>query len=84
LVQDFNIKEGTRLKCDDFLQNYNLNITIVEMNTEELEREKATEMFEIVGDLSQLNPKEEEKVNGNANGNGSNGNGQGPSSSKRK
>ncbi|KAJ8303139.1 hypothetical protein KUTeg_019535 [Tegillarca granosa] len=28
-LSDFGIKNGSRLKCDDFLQNYELNITIV-------------------------------------------------------
>ncbi len=51
---------------------------------DELEREKSAEIFEIVGDRSQLNPKEEEKVNGNGNVNGKDENGQGPSTSKSK
>ena len=52
------------------------------MKADELDREKPSEMFEIIGDLSKLNPKEEEKVNGAETNR--NGNGQGPSTSKRK
>jgi len=72
------VKEGTRLKCDDFLQNYQLNITVVEMVVVESEREK-TEMFQIIGDRSKLAPKE-------ANGVVMNGNeaGAGPSSAMKK
>jgi len=61
LLKDFNIKHGTRLTCDDFRQNYNLMINIFAMNEEELgRRDKSVECFEIIGDRSQLGPKEEE------------------------
>ncbi|KAK7483029.1 hypothetical protein BaRGS_00025692 [Batillaria attramentaria] len=58
LLSDFGIRNGTRLKCDDFLQVYSLIITIVQ--TEKLEEEKE---FEVVGDLSELQPKEETQTN---------------------
>jgi ubiquitin-like 1-activating enzyme E1 B len=71
-LQEFKIKEGTRLKCDDFLQNYNLNITIYEMKTDENDRDKAGELFEIVGDRSKLVPTEMKETPVSAtNGNGS-------------
>lgn len=60
LFQDFGIQHGTRLTCDDFHQNYNLIITIVAMSeTEANSRDKAAESFEILGDRSQLGPKED-------------------------
>ncbi|KAL8570498.1 E1 ubiquitin-activating protein uba2 [Nucella lapillus] len=55
-LSDFAIRNGTRLKCDDFLQVYSLVITI--SHVEKLEEEKE---FEVVGDLSELQPKEEEQ-----------------------
>lgn len=59
-MQEFKIKEGSRLKCDDFLQNYEINITITEMGEEEGKlRDNSGVFFEIIGDRSQLNPKEE-------------------------
>ncbi len=30
-LSDFNIRNGVRLKCDDFLQVYNLNVNIVQV-----------------------------------------------------
>lgn len=71
------MKDGTRLKCDDFLQNYQVNITIVEMKSEEKERDNA-EVFEIIGDRSKLVPKEEH------NKSGMNGKESGPSSAMSK
>lgn len=55
------IKDGTRLKCDDFLQNYQINITVAAMVDEEDEkdREKSGILFEIIGDRTQLNAKEQ-------------------------
>jgi len=75
LLKDFNIKDGCRLKCDDFLQNYNLNITILEMKSEEQNEREKTVGFEIIGDRTKLNPKEEESA-------ATNGAGDQPSTSK--
>jgi hypothetical protein len=42
------------------LQNYQINITVAAMLEEEAkEREKSGVVFEIIGDRSKLNPKEE-------------------------
>ncbi|ODM91116.1 SUMO-activating enzyme subunit 2 [Orchesella cincta] len=61
LLKEFKITNGTRLRCDDFLQNYNLVINIVIMSEEESkDRDKSVECFELVGDRSQLGPKDEE------------------------
>lgn len=56
LSKVFGIKEGTRLKCDDFQQNYQLNIIIIE---EDMSRDRGDELFEIIGDIAKLKPKEE-------------------------
>ncbi|KAK7114229.1 hypothetical protein V1264_000319 [Littorina saxatilis] len=55
-LSDFGIRNGTRLKCDDFLQVYSLVVTIA--HVEKLEEEKE---FEVVGDLSELQPQEEQQ-----------------------
>ncbi|KAK6184729.1 hypothetical protein SNE40_007138 [Patella caerulea] len=55
LLSSFGIINGSRLKCDDFLQNYNLNITIA--HVEKLEDEKD---FMVVGDMAELQAKLEE------------------------
>ncbi|CAL8069551.1 unnamed protein product [Orchesella dallaii] len=63
LVKEFKIVNGTRLRCDDFLQNYNLVINIVIMSEEEAkDRDKSVECFELVGDRSLLVPKEEDQA----------------------
>lgn len=31
-LSEFGIQNGTRLKCDDFLQEYNINITLSQMS----------------------------------------------------
>ncbi|KAH9489750.1 SUMO-activating enzyme subunit 2-A [Bulinus truncatus] len=67
----FAVGNSSRLKCDDFLQNYSLTINIV--HVEKLEEEKE---FEVVGDISQFHPKDaemeksEKTVKGQTNGNG--------------
>ncbi|XP_076469784.1 SUMO-activating enzyme subunit 2-like [Babylonia areolata] len=63
LLSDFAIKNGTRLKCDDFLQVYSLVITI--SHIEKLSDDKE---FEVVGDLSELQPKEEQQQEPVSNG----------------
>ncbi|XP_069112251.1 SUMO-activating enzyme subunit 2-like [Argopecten irradians] len=62
LLSDFGINNGSRLKCDDFLQNYSLVLNVV--HREKLDEEKE---FEIVGDMSELQAKEEEKKADNEN-----------------
>ncbi|KAK6983770.1 SUMO-activating enzyme subunit 2 [Biomphalaria glabrata] len=62
----FAVGQSSRLKCDDFLQNYSLTINIV--HVEKLEEEKE---FEVVGDISQFHPTEtttESPVEGHTNG----------------
>ncbi|XP_041376395.1 SUMO-activating enzyme subunit 2-like isoform X2 [Gigantopelta aegis] len=52
LLSDFAINNGTRLKCDDFLQNYELVVIIAHVDKFEDEQE-----FEIIGDISDLKSK---------------------------
>ena len=54
-LSTFGISNNTKLKCDDFLQNYCLNINVV--HVEKLDDEKE---FQVVGDLSEFQPKEQE------------------------
>ncbi|KAB7507024.1 SUMO-activating enzyme subunit 2 [Armadillidium nasatum] len=56
ILKDFNIIDGTRLSCDDFLQNYNLLVTI--LHSKEVEGE-----FKIVGDHEKLKKEQEEAFN---------------------
>jgi len=51
-LSELNVRDGTRLKCDDFLQNYQLILTVLAMTPED----EAEDLFEIVGDKSHLNP----------------------------
>jgi ubiquitin-like 1-activating enzyme E1 B len=76
LLKDFAIENGTRLVCDDFLQNYQITITIVQMKEEDKEnlRNKEETVFEVVGDLTQLNPKAEEVAAASPQPSTSNGN----------
>ena len=57
LLSDFNITTGTRLKCDDFLQVYDLVVNIVHVKKLEEERE-----FEIIGDMDKLQAEAEAKT----------------------
>lgn len=56
-LQDFSIIDGSRLKCDDFLQNYQLILNII--GCERLEEEAE---FEIVGSISELVPQQSSKT----------------------
>uniref|UniRef100_A0A131Y271 SUMO-activating enzyme subunit n=1 Tax=Ixodes ricinus TaxID=34613 RepID=A0A131Y271_IXORI len=53
-LADLGVVHGSRLRCDDFLQNFQLTLNVI--HKEDLE--EGIE-FEIVGDISQLQPKEE-------------------------
>ncbi|XP_060066201.1 SUMO-activating enzyme subunit 2-like [Ylistrum balloti] len=55
ILSEFGINNGCRLKCDDFLQNYSLVLNVA--HREKLEEDKE---FEVVGDMSELQAKEEE------------------------
>lgn len=45
------------------MQNYEINITITELNEQEIaEREHSGSFFQVVGDRTKLNPKQEEPV----------------------
>ncbi|WAR13204.1 SAE2-like protein [Mya arenaria] len=67
LLSNFNIGNHTILKCDDFLQNYELNVIIV--HQEKLEEDQE---FVVVGDISELQAKAgaeaDEKTAGEENG----------------
>lgn len=54
-LSEFGVQHNTILKCDDFLQNYNLNIIIVHKDKLEDDQE-----FAVVGDLSELQAKMDE------------------------
>jgi hypothetical protein len=54
-LQEIHIVDGSILKVDDFLQNYELSITVSHK-----EQEKDKPEYEIVADLDQLKPKAEE------------------------
>lgn len=51
-LSDFNICDGTRLRCEDFHQEYNLNITIAHRDRLEDNVE-----FSVIADPLQLQPK---------------------------
>ncbi|KAL3858925.1 hypothetical protein ACJMK2_009174 [Sinanodonta woodiana] len=51
-LEQFGINNGVRLKCDDFLQNYNL--TIIIYHRDKLEEDKE---FQIIGDVSEIQAK---------------------------
>ncbi|XP_076035851.1 ubiquitin-like activating enzyme 2 [Oratosquilla oratoria] len=52
-LKEFNIRDGTQLNCDDFLQNYTLSVTILQCE----KLEDGVE-FEVIGDKDQLKAKE--------------------------
>lgn len=56
MLSDFSIVNGSRLKCDDFLQNYNLVITI-----QHVEKLDDNAEFSVVGDAAALKAKEQQK-----------------------
>ncbi|CAN7989202.1 unnamed protein product [Ixodes hexagonus] len=53
-LADLGVVHGSRLRCDDFLQNFQLTLNVI--HKEDL---KDGVEFEIVGDISQLQPKED-------------------------
>nr|XP_022337194.1 SUMO-activating enzyme subunit 2-like isoform X2 [Crassostrea virginica] len=66
-LSDFNIGNGSILKCDDFLQNFELKVIIA--HADKLEDDKE---FDVVGDLSELQAKPLEEQPANQNGGPSN------------
>ncbi|XP_068234542.1 SUMO-activating enzyme subunit 2 isoform X2 [Palaemon carinicauda] len=60
-LKDFGIMDGTRLNCDDFLQNYTLTINIVQ--SEKLEEGAE---FEVIGNPDELKKAQEEQAKKNA------------------
>ncbi|XP_064598991.1 SUMO-activating enzyme subunit 2-like [Liolophura sinensis] len=65
MLSDFGIANGSRLKADDFLQNYNIVINIA--HVEKLDEEKE---FGLVGDLEELRAKQKDEGNGAEAGGG--------------
>ncbi|XP_046361760.2 SUMO-activating enzyme subunit 2-like [Haliotis rufescens] len=63
MLAHFNIISGTRLKCEDFLQNYSLIVTIV--HVDKLDEEKE---FELVGDLEEVKASATEEAQMEAGG----------------
>lgn len=62
-LKDLGIVEGSILKCDDFLQNYELTIAV----NHYVPKEKEDPLYKIVANPEDLKPKEEE-LNGTQNG----------------
>ncbi|XP_028140866.1 SUMO-activating enzyme subunit 2 [Diabrotica virgifera virgifera] len=65
ILKDIGIVDGTILKCDDFLQNYALTITV---NHYEV-KEKDDPPYKIVANAEDLKAKENGEQNGEKNGN---------------
>ncbi|KAH8363824.1 hypothetical protein KR200_004656 [Drosophila serrata] len=57
LLSEMNIVDGVILKADDFFQNYELRIIISHFDAE-----REDNLFEVVAQAKQLQPKEEEKI----------------------
>lgn len=55
MLTEFHVKDGSRLKCDDFLQVYNINVNLV--HVEKLEEEKE---FQVIGDIAEMQAKMKE------------------------
>merc|ERR1712043_146288 len=68
-LKDLGLEDGSILTCDDFLQNYKIQIVLYQTS----ELAEGVE-FEIVGDLSKLEAKPESEAE-NGNGKHENGNG---------
>ena len=64
-LKDLGLEDGSILTCDDFLQNYKIQIVLYQTS----ELAEGVE-FEIVGDLSKLEAKPESEAE---NGNGKHG-----------
>ncbi|CAD5110934.1 DgyrCDS291 [Dimorphilus gyrociliatus] len=61
-LSEFSIKNGSQLKCDDFLQRYEVTIVIAEASKEDLPEDQE---FEVVGDIEQLKSKKDDVQNEN-------------------
>ncbi|KAG0712113.1 SUMO-activating enzyme subunit 2 [Chionoecetes opilio] len=57
MLKDFKIVDGTQLSCDDFLQNYNVLVDIVDCD-----QLKDGAEFEVIGDPEQLKKEQEEQA----------------------
>ncbi|KAI9579277.1 SUMO-activating enzyme subunit 2-like [Glossina fuscipes] len=53
-LNELDIVDGVILKCDDFFQNYELNIIVIHTDAE-----RECPLFEVVANKDQLKPKEE-------------------------
>lgn len=62
LLSEMEVVDGVLLKCDDFFQNYELNIIIIHIDAQ-----REDDLFEVIADKNQLKPKDEEAQN-QANG----------------
>ncbi|XP_048738345.2 SUMO-activating enzyme subunit 2-like isoform X2 [Ostrea edulis] len=62
-LSEFHIGNGSILKCDDFLQSYELKVIIA--HADKLEEDKE---FDVVGDLSELQAKPQEEKSADQNG----------------
>ncbi|XP_067126571.1 SUMO-activating enzyme subunit 2 isoform X2 [Centruroides vittatus] len=52
VLSDFGIRHGTRLKCDDFLQNFEIVLNILHVDRLDDDKE-----FELHGEISDIKPK---------------------------
>lgn len=57
LLKDFGIMDGTRLNCDDFLQNYTVTVNVI--HSEKLEEGAE---FEVLGNPDELKKAQEEQA----------------------
>ncbi|XP_063881561.1 SUMO-activating enzyme subunit 2-like isoform X4 [Scylla paramamosain] len=57
MLKEFNIVDGTQLNCDDFLQNYNILVDIIDCD-----QLKDGAEFEVIGDPEQLKKEQEEQA----------------------
>ncbi|EDW76711.2 uncharacterized protein Dwil_GK19989 [Drosophila willistoni] len=88
LLSEMNVVDGVILECDDFHQNYKLRIII-----NHFDADREDNLFEVVADKSQLQPKDEikeaedkpveEKRSRKRSANGNDSPDDGPSTSKR-
>jgi ubiquitin-like 1-activating enzyme E1 B len=69
-LEEMNLRHGTRLRCDDFLQNYQLIVNVLQCDKLDDKQE-----FELIGDMSKMQAQSEETsvTNGEAGSSSSSG-----------
>ncbi|XP_054733383.1 SUMO-activating enzyme subunit 2 [Anastrepha obliqua] len=64
LMSEMGIVDGVVLKCDDFFQNYELDVVVIHF-----EAERDGGLFEVATESNQIKPKESESLLKESNGN---------------